>query len=55
MPLRPMKDVGIRTERDERRRAELEEAHRHWAEVDAHIDDALGSSATIPVIDLEAD
>lgn len=42
MPLRPMKDVGLRTERDAERERIMQEAHMHWAEVDRDIADALG-------------
>lgn len=55
MPLRPMKGVGIYTERDAERERIMQEAHMHWAQVDAHIADALGEGSTIPVVDLEAE
>lgn len=42
MPLKPVKDIGIRTQRDMDRQRQMEEAHLHWAQVDRDIADALG-------------
>jgi len=47
MPLRPVKDVALRTARDFVRRAERLALDERYARVDADIADALASSATI--------
>ena len=46
MPLRPVRGVGIRTPRDEARRAERLALAEQWALIDLRIDDAL--EGTIP-------
>lgn len=47
MPLRPVKDVALRTPRDTERRAERLALAEHYALIDADMDDALNNPTTI--------
>lgn len=46
MPMKPIKDLAIRTPRDNTRRAEYANLSEHWALLEAKITDLVGDTVS---------